>query len=81
MNSAAFHRTQIYLQASQQGELAALATTMGSTSSALIREAIDVFLASRRPAQLRTKRLKAAGQWAENADFDLAALRREERHF
>ena len=84
MNSNVLHRTQIYLQPSQQGELAALANAQGRSSSALIREAIDAFLANRRPAQLRSKRLQAAGQWGHNKafkDFDLATLRREERQF
>lgn len=81
MTTDALHRTQIYLQPSQQGELAALASTLGSSSSALIREAIDAFLAGRRPEQLRAKRLGAAGQWVQNTEFDLAALRREERLF
>jgi predicted transcriptional regulator len=76
-------RTQIYLEAAQQAELARLAQQKGSTSSALIREAIEGFLARQPlPGQMRLLRKQAAGAWAGHpTSFDLAALRQEERHF
>lgn len=80
-SAPAFNRTQIYLAPTQQNALATLAKAMHSTSSALIRQAIDAFLAERLPADARARRLSAAGQWDANPDFDLRVLRDEERQF
>ena len=75
-------RTQIYLHASQQNALAEMARSLQSTSSALIRQSIDTFLASRTPAAQRDRRMQTAGKWSADGNaFDLAALRREERQF
>ena len=81
MNTAALHRTQIYLGTEQQSALATMARSVGSSSSALIRQAIDGFLAQRQPDGLRAKRLAAAGAWQDAPALDLEALRREERVF
>ena len=78
-------RTQIYLHAAQQNALAEMARSLQSTSSALIRQAIDAFLESRTPAAQRDRRMQTAGKWSKDATaFGHSALRRlrnEERQF
>ena len=78
-------RTQIYLHATQQSALANMAQSLQSTSSALIRQSIDLFLKSRTPAAQRDRRLQTAGKWSNDAgSFDTSALRQlrnEERQF
>jgi predicted transcriptional regulator len=85
MTTAALHRTQIYLSNAQQATLGAMARAQRRTSSALIREAIDSFIAVQPVQQNRALRMRAAGQWlADSADFQrvtLAELRSEERSF
>ena len=78
-------RTQIYLHAAQQNALAEMARSLQSTSSALIRQSIDAFLESRKPAAQRDRRMQTAGKWSKDGSaFGLAALRQlrnEEREF
>jgi predicted transcriptional regulator len=85
MTASALHRTQIYLSNTQQATLGAMARAQRSTSSALIREAIDSFIAVQPAQQNHGLRMRAAGQWqADTADFQritLAELRSEERSF
>jgi len=85
MTATALHRTQIYLSNSQQATLGAMARAKQSTSSALIREAIDSFIAVQPVQQNHALRMRAAGQWQpDNAKFKrvtLAELRSEERSF
>jgi predicted transcriptional regulator len=54
-------RTQIYLDDEQHRALAALAKERGSTASALIRSAIDDYLAGQLSPSERLDRLKALG--------------------
>jgi predicted transcriptional regulator len=85
MTAAALHRTQIYLSNTQQATLGAMARAQRSTSSALIREAIDSFIAVQPAQQNRALRMRAAGQWQpDSARFKrvtLEELRSEERTF
>ncbi len=85
MTNAALHRTQIYLSNTQQATLGAMARAQRSTSSALIREAIDSYIAIQPAANNRALRMRAAGQWqADDAAFQrvtLTELRSEERTF
>ncbi|MDI9335226.1 MAG: ribbon-helix-helix protein, CopG family [Cytophagales bacterium] len=85
MTTTTLHRTQIYLSNSQQATLGAMARAQRSTSSALIREAIDSFIAVQPVQQNRALRMRAAGQWQpDNARFKrvtLDELRSEERRF
>jgi predicted transcriptional regulator len=65
-NAYIVHRTQIYLDDAQERALADRARRLGSTKSALIREAIDGYLAPaggerRELAQLRTAVADASG--------------------
>jgi predicted transcriptional regulator len=85
MSATTLHRTQIYLSNTQQATLGAMARAQRSTSSALIREAIDSFIAVQPVQQNRALRMRAAGRWqADDASFQrvtLAELRSEERSF
>jgi len=78
MSSSAMQRTQIYLSEQERQGLQALALRSGRSQSALIREAIDAFLAQHQP-QGRLAGLRAArGLWAARPDLpDWQALRRE----
>jgi hypothetical protein len=82
MQNQAFNRTQIYLTAAQQSVLASMAQAQGSSSSALIREAIDGYIQAHQPASKLARRMAAAGSWHPNPDApSLRELRSEERKF
>jgi predicted transcriptional regulator len=82
MNKQFLNRTQIYLTPAQQAALAAMASAQGSSSSAVIRLAIDQYIAQHQPADKLARRRAAAGQWAANAKApSLRQLRSEERKF
>ena len=85
MTTAALHRTQIYLSNTQQATLGAMARAQRSTSSALIREAIDSFIAVQPASSNRALRMRAAGQWQPDSTrfkrVTLEQLRSEERSF
>jgi Ribbon-helix-helix protein, copG family len=74
-------RTQIYLPQYQQQSLSKSAKAAGTSTSALIREAIDLFLAQRQAApSLAKQRVQLAGSWsATTPRVSIADLRREER--
>ncbi len=75
-------RSQIYLSIAHLKALAVTARARGTTNSALIREALDQYLARQTPAEKRSARMLGFGAWASNADApSLAQLRSEERHF
>ncbi len=75
-------RSQIYLTESHLGHLAAHARSRGTTQSALIREALDEYLARQAPIDKRALRRQAFGAWAPNAGApSLEQLRSEERRF
>ena len=75
-------RSQIDLTESQRGHLAAHARERGTSQSALIREALDEFLARQPPLDRRAPRRQAFGAWAPNTRAPcLERLRREERRF
>ena len=76
------NRTQIYLTVAQQNTLAAMAREQKSSSSSLIREAIDGYIAAHQPVSKLAKRIAAAGTWQPNPDApSLRELRAEERSF
>lgn len=64
-------RTQIYLDDEQDRALAARAKSAGQTKSALIREAIDVYLAPAAGDRAGLERLRAAVGQALGAAPDL----------
>lgn len=75
-------RTQIYLSDAQQTALARMAQGRHSTNSALIREALDLFLSQEQPADRKRRRMRGFGQWANDKQrVKLAQLRGEERKF
>ncbi|MGB4115128.1 MAG: CopG family transcriptional regulator [Polaromonas sp.] len=82
ISSSPLNRTQIYLTVAQQKTLATMARDQSSSSSALIREAIDVYIEAHQPAKRLAKRMAAAGAWHPNPDApSLCQLRGEERSF
>ena len=75
-------RSQIYLTESHLVNLAAYARSRGTTHSALIREALDEYLARQAPLDKRALRREAFGAWAPNAEAPTTRqLRGEERRF
>ena len=75
-------RSQIYLTESHLENLAAYARSRGTTHSALIREALDDFLARQAPLDKRALRREVFGAWSANAEAStVRQLRSEERHF
>jgi predicted transcriptional regulator len=77
------NRTQIYLSETQHEALGALAKTRSTTASALIRDAIDEYLASQLSPQQRLDALRALGtRFARKVqtDHDSAALVDDLRH-
>ena len=82
MQTSSLNRTQIYLTAGQQAALAEMAQAQASSSSALIREAIDGYIAAHQPASKLARRMAVAGSWQANRDApSLRELRSEERSF
>lgn len=72
------HRIQIYLSAAEREGLQALALRSGRSQSALIHEAIDVFLRQHQPQERLARLRQARGIWAQRTDLpDWSALRRE----
>jgi hypothetical protein len=71
-------RTQVYLTDGERDLLAAEARRTGTNQSALIREAVDLYLDSRVRGRKRDAVLAAAGLWRDRTDLpDFDALRRE----
>lgn len=70
-------RTQIYLTESEQAGLQRLAQARGATLSAVIREAVDQYLAGNQESDWRQQRLAAYGAWADRPEPE--SLRQEER--
>ena len=64
-------RTQIYLDHSQNDDLARRATAEGLTKSALIRRAVDAYLEGGTDDELRLARFKAAVDAVAGAAPDL----------
>lgn len=76
------HRSQIYLSESHLGNLAAYAKARATTHSALIREALDEYLARQAPLDKRAIRAQSFAAWgpaSESETASLGQLRAEER--
>ncbi len=74
------HRTQIYLQDTHIHYLSSYAQARSTTQSALVREALDEYLARQAPLDVRAQRSAAFGAWQANDSApDLRSLRSEER--
>lgn len=73
-------RTQVYLTSEERKQLSLLSKELGLQKSALIREAIDQFIVSKRQnKEKRKEAIKAAqGIWAKREDLpDFSTLRAE----
>jgi predicted transcriptional regulator len=72
-------RTQIYLTDEQKRQLERLAGASGRKQSAMIREAIDGYLANRDPKDWKEAFEAVRGMWADRDDLDdfVRALRAE----
>lgn len=72
-------RTQIYLTPEQHKAIEAIAERRKQTKSAIIREAIDRYIADSRVSQRRELMRQAAGIWADRDDLPefFEELRRE----
>jgi hypothetical protein len=71
-------RTQIYLTQKEQKSLKILAALSGKKQSALIREAIDIFLESEKKDKHTSLLQKGKGLWKDRGDLpDFQALRQE----
>lgn len=78
-------RTQVYLTSIEKENLALLAKKTGVHQSALIREAIDQFIESKKLEKRKKASVlkSAAGIWANRSDLpEVGSLRKElEREF
>jgi predicted transcriptional regulator len=63
-------RTQIYLTDEQKRQLERLAGASGRKQSAMIREAIDGYLANRDPKDWKEAFEAVRGMWADRDDLD-----------
>jgi len=63
-------RTQVYLTEAQQRGLKQLAACSGRKQSELIREAVEGYLAERRPKDWRESLEALRGMWADRDDLD-----------
>jgi Arc/MetJ-type ribon-helix-helix transcriptional regulator len=61
-------RTQVYLTEEQERYLKQLAATSGRKQSELIREAVDGYLAERRPKDWKAALEACFGMWADRDD-------------
>jgi Ribbon-helix-helix protein, copG family len=73
-------RTQIYLTDEEQHSIRQISIRSGTSQSALIRRAIDQFIAQHNNKSDFSKRMNAFGLWQDHDDIpSLAQLRSEER--
>ncbi len=73
-------RTQIYLTDEEQNAIRQISIRSGTSQSALIRKAIDQFIAQHENKYDFSKRMNAFGLWQDHDNVpNLAELRSEER--
>ncbi|NOU21952.1 MAG: CopG family transcriptional regulator [Methyloglobulus sp.] len=73
-------RTQIYLTDEEQAAIRQISIRSGTSQSALIRKAIDQFIALNTTGNKANKRLDAFGLWQDHENLpSLDKLRKEER--
>jgi len=73
-------RTQIYLTDDEQAAIRQISIRSGSSQSALIRKAIDQYIAQNATGTSASKRMNAFGIWQDHdSPPSLTELRAEER--
>jgi Ribbon-helix-helix protein, copG family len=73
-------RTQIYLTDEEQAAIRQISIRSGISQSALIRKAIDQFIAQNAGGINNSKRMDVFGLWQDHDNLpSLGVLRREER--
>jgi hypothetical protein len=73
-------RTQIYLTDDEQAVIRQISIRSGTSQSALIRKAIDQYIAQNITPTHTSKRMNGFGLWQDHNDLpSLDVLRREER--
>ena len=73
--------TQIYLTTDEHAEICQISIRTGTSQSALIRNAIDEYIAQNSQTINPNRRMPAFGVWQHYDDFpELQALRAEERY-
>ena len=71
-------RTQIYLTEEEQSKLDSLSDRKGTTKSALVREAVDEYLAKHSKEHRREVFERVAGIWKDREDLpDFEEVRKE----
>lgn len=82
MSTPSMQRSQIYLSQQHLQSLAAHAAARRTTQSALIREALDIYLGQQPPVDKRAALAHLFGAWRDMPEqVSLEQLRREERQF
>lgn len=75
-------RTQIYLTEEEQVAIRKISIRSGASQSALIRKAIDQFIAQNNTGANISKRMDAFGIWQDHENLpSLEELRSEERFY
>jgi metal-responsive CopG/Arc/MetJ family transcriptional regulator len=75
-------RTQIYLTEEEQVSIRQISIRSGTSQSALIRKAIDQFIAQNNTGANVSKRMDAFGIWQDHENLpSLEELRSEERFY
>jgi hypothetical protein len=69
-------RTQIYLSEREQRLLRTISARTGKTQSALVREAVDQFIADFDSRHSQTNLMAAFGIWKNRKDIDPQKIRR-----
>ncbi|WP_411728630.1 CopG family transcriptional regulator [Methyloglobulus sp.] len=73
-------RTQIYLTDEEQVAIRQISIRSGTSQSALIRKAIDQYIAQNTPSTNANKRMNVFGLWQDHENLpNLDVLRAEER--
>lgn len=73
-------RTQIYLTDEEQVAIRQISIRSGTSQSALIRKAIDQYIAQNTPSTNTSKRMNVFGLWQDHENLpNLENLRAEER--
>lgn len=76
----ALRRTQIYLTHEEQTAIRQISIRSGTSQSALIRTAIDQYIAQNNPSANSSKRMKAFGLWQDHENLPCLDVLPNERN-